>query len=102
MVYLFVVIQIYNKFSGFLLFFTIIYNLSLEMSDEPEKVNIEFGLVALAHNLRKMAANTPLSGPYNVALSQTGRCRSAKYPLPSIPKITAVRYIIGIHIKVAA
>lgn len=67
-----------------------------------EKVNIEFGLVALAHNLRKMAANTPLSGPYNVALSQTGRCRSAKYPLPSIPKITAVRYIIGIHIKVAA
>ena len=34
-VYLFVVIQIYNKFSGFLLFFTIIYNLSLEMSDEP-------------------------------------------------------------------
>lgn len=35
MVYLFVVIQIYNKFSGFLLFFTIIYNLSLEMSDEP-------------------------------------------------------------------
>ena len=35
-VYLFVVIQIYNKFSGFLLFFTIIYNLSLEMSDEPE------------------------------------------------------------------
>ena len=32
---LFVVIQIYNKFSGFLLFFTIIYNLSLEMSDEP-------------------------------------------------------------------
>ena len=36
MVYLFVVIQIYNKFSGFLLFFTIIYNLSLEMSDEPE------------------------------------------------------------------
>ena len=37
MVYLFVVIQIYNKFSGFLLFFTIIYNLSLEMSDEPKK-----------------------------------------------------------------
>ena len=37
MVYLFVVIQIYNKFSGFLLFFTIIYNLSLEMSDEPLK-----------------------------------------------------------------
>ena len=36
-VYLFVVIQIYNKFSGFLLFFTIIYNLSLEMSDEPKK-----------------------------------------------------------------
>ena len=36
MVYLFVVIQIYNKFSGFLLFFTIIYNLSLEMSDEPD------------------------------------------------------------------
>ena len=35
-VYLFVVIQIYNKFSGFLLFFTIIYNLSLEMSDEPQ------------------------------------------------------------------
>ena len=35
-VYLFVVIQIYNKFSGFLLFFTIIYNLSLEMSDEPK------------------------------------------------------------------
>ena len=34
-VYLFVVIQIYNKFSGFLRFFTIIYNLSLEMSDEP-------------------------------------------------------------------
>ena len=34
-VYLFVVIQIYNKFSGFLLFFTIIYNLSLEMPDEP-------------------------------------------------------------------
>ena len=32
---LFVDIQIYNKFSGFLLFFTIIYNLSLEMSDEP-------------------------------------------------------------------
>ena len=32
---MFVVIQIYNKFSGFLLFFTIIYNLSLEMSDEP-------------------------------------------------------------------
>lgn len=67
-----------------------------------EKVNIEFGLVALAHNLRKMAANTPLSGPYNVALSQTGRCRSAKYPLPSIPKISAVRYMICIHIKVAA
>ena len=66
-----------------------------------EKVNIEFGLVALAHNLRKMAANTPLSGPYNVALSQTGRCRSAKYPLTSIPKITAVRYIIGIHNKEA-
>ena len=38
MVYLFVVIQIYNKFSGFLLFFTIIYNLSLEMSDEPKKM----------------------------------------------------------------
>ena len=37
-VYLFVVIQIYNKFSGFLLFFTIIYNLSLEMSDEPKKM----------------------------------------------------------------
>lgn len=66
-----------------------------------EKVNIEFGLVALAHNLRKMAANTPLSGPYNVALSQTGRCCSAKYPLPSIPKISAVRYIIGIHNKEA-
>ena len=66
-----------------------------------EKVNIEFGLVALAHNLRKMAANTPLSGPYNVALSQTGRCCSAEYPLPSIPKISAVRYIIGIHNKEA-
>ena len=39
MVYLFVVIQIYNKFSGFLLFFTIIYNLSLEMSDEPKKIH---------------------------------------------------------------
>ena len=38
-VYLFVVIQIYNKFSGFLLFFTIIYNLSLEMSDEPHKIS---------------------------------------------------------------
>ena len=37
-VYLFVVIQIYNKFSGFLLFFTIIYNLSLEMSDEPKRI----------------------------------------------------------------
>ena len=49
----------------------------------------------------KMAANTPLSGPYNVALSQTGRCCSAKYPLPSIPKISAVRYIIGIHNKEA-
>ena len=39
-VYLFVVIQIYNKFSGFLLFFTIIYNLSLEMSDEPFNINL--------------------------------------------------------------
>ena len=37
---MFVVIQIYNKFSGFLLFFTIIYNLSLEMSDEPKKIRI--------------------------------------------------------------
>ena len=29
------VIQIYNKFGGFLLLYSIIYNLSLEMSDEP-------------------------------------------------------------------
>ena len=41
-VYLFVVIQIYNKFSGFLLFFTIIYNISLEMSDDPQKSNEKF------------------------------------------------------------
>ena len=46
-VYLFVVIQIYNKFSGFLLFFTIIYNLSLEMSDEPL-----FHLIIDNNNLR--------------------------------------------------
>lgn len=30
------VIQIYNKFGGFLLLYSIIYNLSLEMSDEPD------------------------------------------------------------------
>ena len=44
---LFVVIQIYNKFSGFLLFFTIIYNISLEMSDDPQKSNEKFGGVEI-------------------------------------------------------
>ena len=67
-----------------------------------EKVNIEFGIVALAHNIRKMATNTRLSSPNNDALSQTGRCRSAKYPLATISQIMADGYIICKHKKEAA
>ena len=67
-----------------------------------EKVNIEFGIVALAHNIRKMATNTRQSSPNNNALSQTGRCRSAKYPLATISQITADGYIICKHKKEAA
>lgn len=67
-----------------------------------EKVNIEFGIVALAHNIRKMATNTQLSSPNNDALSQTGRCRSAKYPLATISQIMADDYIICKHKKEAA
>ena len=67
-----------------------------------EKVNIEFGIVALAHNIRKMATNTRPSSPYNDALSQTGRCRRAKYPLATISQIMADGYIICKHKKEAA
>ena len=67
-----------------------------------EKVNIEFGIVALAHNIRRMATNTRQSSPNNNALSQTGRCRSAKYPLATISQITADGYIICKHKKEAA
>lgn len=62
MVYLFVVIQIYNKFSGFLLFFTIIYNLSLEMSDEP--IFIIFVYRAI-HNRRNSIGAHPAGAGYD-------------------------------------